>query len=283
MDLIKKAHLLTFRLTTRFDPKSAPSLLVPLYLSMRSLLDSLYFCWICLLLGAVGVSSLKMKTVYFIRHSISEMNEHLQVEGQSWGSPGFSDAGLYDTKLSKAGLGMVERLNRHLRSGDGLVEGAKGIENADLLVVSPLTRTLQTASMALDGILREDIKSIVVPCASERLYLSSDCGRSREELQKEYPQYDYELLDKEEWWYTAQEDYKEWRPEGSYLTAGEPRDAFEERILRFKRFLKDREEETIVVVTHWGVIKALSGKSLDNCGILKLNMLELLEDLDKNC
>jgi broad specificity phosphatase PhoE len=225
-----------------------------------------------------------MKKIYFIRHSISEMNEHLKVEGNQWGIPGFIEAGLYDTKLSEAGLALVKKLNSNLRSG--AVAEAKGIETAELLLVSPLTRTMQTAHMGLEGVLREDIKKIVCPLASERLYLSSDCGKSRKELEIEYPHYDYSMLgeDEEDWWYTVPEDdYEEWRPDGAYKCPGEPRADFEARILKFKRFLESRQEQNIVVVAHWGVIKAISGESLDNCEVIQLSPLEFLDELDKNC
>lgn len=56
-----------------------------------------------------------------------------------------------------------------------------------LLVVSPLTRALQTAELAFGS--PPGCPTIVQPLARERLYLSSDVGRPPAELAAEFPQY----------------------------------------------------------------------------------------------
>lgn len=55
-----------------------------------------------------------------------------------------------------------------------------------LLVVSPLTRALQTATLAFGT--QPDCPVVIEALWRERLYLSSDVGRHPEELQQEFPQ-----------------------------------------------------------------------------------------------
>jgi broad specificity phosphatase PhoE len=55
-----------------------------------------------------------------------------------------------------------------------------------LLVVSPLTRALQTATLAHGR--QPACPVLVEPLWRERLYLSSDVGRHPQQLQQEYPQ-----------------------------------------------------------------------------------------------
>lgn len=55
----------------------------------------------------------------------------------------------------------------------------------DVIVVSPLTRCLQTCRLVFEG--QEDIPRVVTPLASERVWHSSDVGRSPRELEIEFP------------------------------------------------------------------------------------------------
>jgi hypothetical protein len=55
-----------------------------------------------------------------------------------------------------------------------------------LLVVSPLTRALQTATLAFGD--QPGCQVLVEPLWRERLYLSSDVGRSGQQLAQEFPQ-----------------------------------------------------------------------------------------------
>jgi hypothetical protein len=56
-----------------------------------------------------------------------------------------------------------------------------------LLVVSPHTRALQTATLAFAPHLQR-CRTLVQPLAAERLYLSSDVGRHKQQLAQEFPQ-----------------------------------------------------------------------------------------------
>eukprot|EP00967_Tisochrysis_lutea_P129042 scaffold221474_cov17-Tisochrysis_lutea.AAC.2 len=100
----------------------------------------------------------------------------------------------YDTRLTESGKEGAKRAEAV----------AKSLEpQPDLLVISPLTRALQTASLAFlpwySG------RVIVEPLARERVWLSSDTGRSPDLLAqdfKDYPQLSFEGLP-DVWWYTG--------------------------------------------------------------------------------
>jgi len=69
-----------------------------------------------------------------------------------------------------------------------------------LLIVSPLTRALDTATLAFGS--HHSIPSLVEPLWRERLYLSSDVGRHPEELAAEFPHYGTFQHLPAIWWHT---------------------------------------------------------------------------------
>jgi len=68
----------------------------------------------------------------------------------------------------------------------------------------------------------------------------------------------------------------QWRPSGEYACPGEPTDVFRSRLLALKRWIEDRPEHTLALVTHWGVARGLTGQSLHNCELVKTNTTALL-------
>jgi hypothetical protein len=46
--------------------------------------------------------------------------------------------------------------------------------------------------------------------------------------------------------------------------------------LALKRWIEDRPEHTLALVTHWGVARGLTGESLHNCELFKTNTTALL-------
>uniref|UniRef100_A0A7S3VI36 Phosphoglycerate mutase-like protein n=1 Tax=Dunaliella tertiolecta TaxID=3047 RepID=A0A7S3VI36_DUNTE len=173
------------------------------------------------------------KIIRLMRHGTTEMNEYLRQ--RPYGSPNFKDPGYYDTRLTESGKEGAKRAEAV----------AKSLEpQPDLLVISPLTRALQTASLAFlpwySG------RVIVEPLARERVWLSSDTGRSPDLLAqdfKDYPQLSFEGLP-DVWWYTG---------------GLEPEEAFQERVKEFKEWLLQRPETCIAIVAHWGLIYELTG------------------------
>jgi Fructose-2,6-bisphosphatase len=66
------------------------------------------------------------------------------------------------------------------------------------------------------------------------------------------------------------DNYVEWRPNGRgqrYSSHGEPSMAFEERMMALYKWLEEREENVICLISHWGVMGWLTGEDFDNCEI----------------
>lgn len=258
------------------------------------------------------------KIISILRHGRTEMNEVLHET--KWGDPNFNDAELWDTRLTEIGMKQASQLNAAIRDPNSKYAH---LLQAELVVSSPLSRTLHTAQLAFTEtrLFHESISTstssssssssvssssvssvrqsyphggpplrIVHPLASERVYLSSDTGRSHAELSTEFPHWDYSLLQPlDKWWYHDPafepqrikkgdriENYTEWRPEGYYAVSGEPTDQFRERMKALRAWLFSRPEQRIVVVCHWAVARALSGSDLANCEVKTLDMDEIL-------
>lgn len=225
--------------------------------------------------GAAPAAGGANKDIIFIRHGTTEMNEHLGRPGKAWGSPGFVDPGLLDTRLTPRGVAQARALGEQFLADDPGVE---------LLCCSPLTRALQTASLAFaGGRVSPDKRVAVCALAAERLYLSSDVGRPVSQLRGEFLEFagfEFEGGEEASWWYTPPESgaaAAEWRPTGAYTCPGEPQAVFDARLELFKRWLAAQPESRIAVVAHWGVIRALTHRSLANCEVTKDDLRSLLD------
>lgn len=241
------------------------------------------------------------------------MNEHLSLS--PWGSRGFKDAGLWDTRLSSAGIQACSNLNSILHSGDySDLNGSISSAYRELLnstqfitvVSSPLTRTLQTSELIFKNMKVASYNTN--PLLRERLYLSSDRGRLKSDLIKDFSNcnsginWDFSMLpDDAKWWYETEASgmvgesphYVEWRPVGEYLCDGEPETVFKSRMKDLLEWIRHRvtkgtginnaedldgNEEALVLVTHWGVIRALTGRSFHNCEAGSFYIDELLDE-----
>lgn len=204
------------------------------------------------------------KKIIFIRHGTTEMNEALS--RHPWGSKNFKDANLWDTRLSKAGQYGSKNTIRWLSANQ-----FQALSKVEVLVSSPLTRALQTSELMLTGFWDPPIPWVLQPLARERLFLTSDVGRTKQSLQADFSTlWDFNLVPEGPWWFVKDDlngTYSEWRPPGTYFCEGEPEDVFKARMVEFKSWLLARPEHSIAVVSHWGVIKALTGFSLENCEI----------------
>jgi broad specificity phosphatase PhoE len=214
------------------------------------------------------------KSIVFIRHGCTYMNEYL---GRSipFGGPDFSDvfednerAKFYqDTPLSPKGVRQAQNL---------LAKSPPSfVHDCDLIVTSPLTRALQTLDIGLKHHFSEEsaVPIIALPHAAERLYLVSDVGRARSELEEKFPYVDFETGfegHEKEWWYkpNSKKNYVEWRPTGKgqrYACPAEPDEDFDQRMKLLVSWLDQRPEKRIAVVCHWGVIDWMLDLDFDNC------------------
>ena len=223
----------------------------------------------------------RAKKLIFIRHGVTEMNEAL--EGVEWGAPGFVDCQLWDTKLTDSGVRQATNLNSNLADRHGNTIDTNEIE---LLVSSPLKRALHTADLVYSGKLSSSVARLAHPLFRERLYMSSEVGKQKHVISEEHPEWNYDHLpDNENWWYEHtcdehRENYVEWRKplDGIYCCPGEPYEEFRSRLVEARQWLLDRPEQCIALVSHWGVLMGLTGKSFHNCEVMVLSSDELLAE-----
>lgn len=238
-----------------------------------------------------------VKKVTFVRHGCTYMNEYLAGKdgGKRFASFDFTDVfdtpdqqqKYHDTPLSPFGREQAKTLGSYPIP-------PTFTQNCDLVVVSPLTRALQTFDLGIKPYLpiSDDnnhpknsisIPIVALPYAAERLYLISDVGRPICDIQDDFPFVDFrsELQEcqmsndpttaiTDIWWYQPPNDgsYEEWRPTGQqqkYACPAEPYDVFNVRMSRFYYWLQNRSEMNIIVVCHHGVIDWMLDMSFANC------------------
>lgn len=240
--------------------------------------------------GTIATTTAKKTVIYGIRHGVSVSNEWISLPENTWGAPTFNDdnGNPRDARLSAAGERQAAALAESL-----LADPPAWLRDIELVVVSPLTRCLQTFQLAVQPALgttaKKDIPVLAHPWATERVYTISEIGRPARELQREFPDVDFSLCladdDDRPWWYDPQwetdfnrdaGDWREWRPhaEGQrYAAPGEPKKVFQRRMAAFQRWLEERPEQTIFVTAHWGVFRHyLEGQELDNCQVCRFDL-----------
>ena len=187
------------------------------------------------------------------------------------------------------------------------------LSQVELVLVSPLTRCLQTfeygCRRALDQVQQQQQASsskdppriLALPLARERVFTAAETGRPLSQIQAEFPNLDWSLFHSqhddddttlehpttttsEEWWYTGSsvdDAYREWRPHGQgqwYAVPGEPDQVFADRMQALQEWIALRPEHTILLVTHWGVLRHLSQDTVDpdNTQVCRLELPALV-------
>ena len=129
--------------------------------------------------------------VYFLRHGQSVYNNAVASPPEGWG---MRDPVLWDGPLTTLGQAQA-------RAARDVVDA---IPNLGLIVVSPLTRALQTCELACERAIARGVRALVQPLVRERVSGADDLGSSPAELQRRFAGFDVSLLD-EVWWYTGLE------------------------------------------------------------------------------
>jgi broad specificity phosphatase PhoE len=137
-----------------------------------------------------------------------------------------------------------------------------------LLVSSPLRRALDTAVLAFEKV--PVVPRLVSRLARERIYHASDLGSPPALLAEHYGDHWGGIEDLgERWWHDNGE------PAGSYEL--EPEAAFAARVASLRAWLRARPESCIALVSHWGVLRALTGEEFANCELRTVSM----DDIDE--
>ena len=231
------------------------------------------------------------KRIVLIRHGCTHMNEYLSKPGTRWGEPTFEDDWRFrDTTLSPLGMKQAKQLYENFSPNPNGRDELHTLltQEVDLVVVSPLKRALQTLEIGLYSHFKHIPKKtpiIATPYASERVYMCSEIGSHVQELRQTYPFVDFQSgfhpinHPPHEWWWTPMlDEAPEWRPYGQgqkYVNVGEPEHAFHSRMQKLYDWLHSRQEQTIVLVCHWGVLEYLTGHDFHNCEVKIMQFSQL--------
>jgi broad specificity phosphatase PhoE len=175
-----------------------------------------------------------------LRHGQSEFNLHFTATKR--------DPGIVDAPLTALG---------HTQAAAAADElAALGIRR---IISSPYTRALQTAE-PLARLL--GLPVLVTPAVRERYKFACDIGSPRAALEQAWPQHDFSMLD-EVWWPETEE-------------------AEEQVVHRARGFRKAMAatpdwSETLVI-SHWGFILSMTGRSVVNGTWLRCDPTEAAPD-----
>lgn len=178
-------------------------------------------------------------TIHFVRH------------GQGVHNTGSGNYSIQDPKLTPVGIDQCLNLRRTFPLSD----------KVGLVVASPLTRTIETALQAFEPIITRTGTSIIaLPELQETGDIPCDTGSPLKVLERNYAgkPVDLGLLDGE--WHVKRGKYAQTDPK---ITA---------RARAARRWLKDRAESDIVVVTHGGYLHYITEDWSDAgkyCGTFK--------------
>jgi glucosyl-3-phosphoglycerate phosphatase len=167
-----------------------------------------------------------------VRHAESEWNRHF--------SRTRIDPGIPDPPLTRAGRRQAARL------ADRLAEA-----EIRRLVASPYRRALETAMIVGNAL---GLAITVEPLIRERCVFSCDEGTPPGQLAALWPDLDFAHLE-DRWWGVAAE---------SEVSLSDRCAAFRAKTDP----LPDRSH--VAVITHWGVIRALTGQELSNADCIRL-------------
>lgn len=176
-----------------------------------------------------------------LRHCQSEFNLHFTRTRR--------DPGIVDPSLTPEGLAQADAAAVEICGGG--TSGACGISR---IIVSPYRRALQTAAPIAA---RLGLPVTVTTLIRERYAFVCDVGSPRAALERDWPGIDFSALDGT-WWHDGQLDE-------TGAPARESETSVIERAARFRaQMAQEPDWADALVVSHWGFLLALSGRSLEN-------------------
>lgn len=166
-----------------------------------------------------------------VRHGQSEFNVVFNTTRQ--------DPGIPDAKLTATG-------KEQAREAAEVLAG----ERLSRIVASPYTRTLETAEIIAD---RLGLPITVEPLVGERAAFSCDIGSSVAELASRWPRLAFDHL-ADPWWPAHEEEEA----------------SLDRRCAAFRTAIAGLADwPEVLVVTHWGVIRSLTGLTVPNCAVIR--------------
>jgi len=166
-----------------------------------------------------------------LRHGQSEFNLHFGATRR--------DPGIVDPRLTDLGHAQAAEAARHFAN-----------ERIARIITSPYTRALQTVAPIAKAL---GVPVVINPIVRERYAFACDVGTPRTELEQTWPEHDFSTID-EVWWPPIEE----------------PADGVVGRAARFRAEMAALPDwSDTLVVSHWGFILSLTGKTVTNCQWLR--------------
>jgi len=195
------------------------------------------------------------KFVTFIRHGQSEANAAVERLGTS--------KGFFNPALTELGRQQAQERGAAFL-GDN--------REFDLIVVSPMRRTLETFELALGSRLPPEIPVFGHPLVREQFTESDDIGDDPASIIKAWPRVDWTYFptEPEVWWYPGEDiDPKDQtvasqRELNLKMDWEEPWEQLLYRAGQFEKWLSARPERKICVFSHGGFIEGLVGPRMGN-------------------
>ena len=178
-------------------------------------------------------------TVYLIRHAQSAFN--------AVHDPLKPDPMIFDAPLTEFGKIQAKQARSQVQKLD-----------IKTVIVSPFTRTLQTAKLIFGDRLKFQISADV----REQLCNSCDVGSAPGELARKFPHLDFNHL-AERWWYEGEKDHRG--------ISVEPEEVLMGRANNFASHLKREVIQSTAIVSHGNFIRALTGIKPKNCEIIQFD------------
>jgi len=187
------------------------------------------------------------KTIIVIRHGESEWNATPRPDREQWYFKQLEAAEqeahnskllgcrLRDARMTAKGKAQCEELRKLLIQ----LEAVKHLK-PEIVVVSPLTRALETASIVFPDSAEVPIK--LFPGMQEHVVNICDVGRPVSALQQEFPKLDFSQL-QEHWW--------------TVPMSKETPQSLQTRITAFHNYLRSLPQQVIVLVGHGHFLREL--------------------------
>ena len=177
------------------------------------------------------------KTLYCIRHGEALHNILFKKIGEK------AYVNTRDTRLVENGTNQAIKLGQNWKDKSKI----------DLVVVSPLTRTLETASHIFND---NNLPMIALESLKEYPQSYQQCNHRRtvEELKKEFPHVDFKEI--------LHNDDKDWRDLPDIIT--DEKTKLKTRISNFKYWVNKRNENNIAVVCHSSYLNMMMNNFVDN-------------------
>lgn len=215
-----------------------------------------------------------VKRVWCVRHGQAEHNVEInaemakfRAEGREWSLATSQAMGIRDPALTEFGQKQARIASTDSVICDSALAASGSPERVQLVVVSPLRRTLQTALGLCHRTPDSDFKFLAHPDIQECMPEPCDTGRPLQDLKEEFgSDIDFSMLEQSpDTWFEKPSPLKK---DGSPDDEGQG--ALASRCCRFTEWLMARPEDRIIVVAHHTLFCHLLNIDFLNCEVIEM-------------